>query len=41
MFTYIDKIPPEPSVLQPEEPQLSQPFLIGDMLQSLNLLNSL
>jgi len=36
-FIQINKIPPEPSFSR--ESQLSQPFLIGKMLQSFNLLN--
>jgi len=36
VFIYIDKIPPEPSLLQAEESQLSHLLLIGDILQSLN-----
>jgi len=35
VFIYIDKIPTEPSLLQAEQFQLSQPFLIGEMLQTL------
>jgi len=32
----MDKIPPEPSLLQVEQCQLSQPLSIGEMLLSLN-----
>ena len=34
LFIYIDKVPPKPSLLQVEQWQLFQPFLIGGMLQS-------
>ena len=35
VFIYIDEIPPEPSAPQAKQCQLSQPFLIREMLQSL------
>ena len=34
VFIYIDEIPPKPSLLQDEQSKLSQPLLIGEMLQS-------
>ena len=39
VFTDIDNITPEPSVLQTGQSQLSQPFLNGEMLQSCNHLS--
>ncbi|KAK4827433.1 hypothetical protein QYF61_017990, partial [Mycteria americana] len=39
VFTNIDKIPPEPSLLQAEQLQLSQPFLIAEILQFLHHLS--
>ena len=39
VFTDIDNITPEPSVLQTGQSQLSQPFLNGEMLQSLHHLH--
>ena len=36
----MDKIPPEPSLLQGKQSQLSQPFLTGGMLQSLHHLHA-
>ena len=30
----IDKVPSQPSLLQAEQTQLPQPFLVGEMLQS-------
>ena len=36
VFIYMNMIPPTPSLLQAEQSQLSQPFLIGELLQSLN-----
>lgn len=38
IFTYIDKTPPDPSLFQAEQPQLSWPFIF-QMLQALNHLN--
>lgn len=32
VFIHIGKIPPEPSLLQAKQPQLSKPFLIDEML---------
>ncbi|KAK4816490.1 hypothetical protein QYF61_017451 [Mycteria americana] len=34
VFVHIEEIPPEPSLLQAEQTKFSQPFLIGEMLQS-------
>jgi len=34
MFTGISKVPSQPSLLQAEQAQLPQPFLVGEMLQS-------
>ena len=39
LFIYIDEIPPEPSLLQAKQPQLSHPFLIGGTFQPLNHLS--
>ncbi|KAK4830703.1 hypothetical protein QYF61_012872 [Mycteria americana] len=39
VFIYIDKMSPQPSLLQAQQSQLSQPFLIGEMLQSLHHLH--
>ena len=39
VFVYIGKIPLEPSLLQGEKSQLSQPFLIREVLQSFNHLS--
>lgn len=38
IFVHIDEVTSEPSFLQAEESQLSRPFLIGVMLQSLQQL---
>lgn len=35
VFIHIDEVPLEPALLQAEQPQLSQPLLIAEMLQSL------
>ena len=34
IFTGISKVPSQPSLLQAEQAQLPQPFLVGEMLQS-------
>jgi len=34
VFAYIEKIPPEPSLLPAEQSQLSQAFIMGRMLQT-------
>jgi len=39
VFVQIKKIPPEPSLPQAEQSQLSQPLLTEEMLQSLNHLH--
>ncbi|XP_068808482.1 uncharacterized protein [Struthio camelus] len=40
MYIHIDQIPPQSSLLQAKQAQLSQPFLIGEMLQPPNHLSS-
>lgn len=40
VFVHTDKIAFQPSLLQDEKPHLSQPFLIGEILQSLNYLHN-
>ena len=39
VFTYTDEMPPEPSLLQAEQPHLFQPFLPGEILQPLHHLS--
>ena len=39
VFIHVDEIPLEPSLLQAEQPWLSQPLLVGEMLQSFNHLH--
>ena len=40
MHRYVCRYAPEPSLLQAEQSQLSQPVLVGQMLQSINDISS-